>query len=72
MVKFYGFNDNIRWIGFGLTLISIMLNSDPETGKYILITNNLYHSGMWVSSDCFGGTLGALMVSYPLSTFKNW
>lgn len=63
----------LGWIiGFGLTLISIMLNSDPETGKYILITKQLI--SFWnVPSVAivFGGTLGALMVSYPLSTFKK-
>ena len=63
----------LGWIiGVGLTLISIMLGSDPETGKLILITKQLI--SFWdVPSVAIvvGGTLGALMVSYPLSTFKK-
>ena len=55
-----------------LILVSILLGDDPETGKTILITANL--KGFWdlpsVAIVC-GGTLGALMVSFPLKYFTK-
>lgn len=63
----------LGWIlGIGLTLVSIMLGSDPETGKIIIITKQLM--SFWdVPSLAIvvGGTVGSLMVSYPLSTFTK-
>jgi len=38
----------LGWIlGIGLTLVSIMLGSDPETGKIIISQNSLCPSGMY-------------------------
>lgn len=63
----------LGWIiGGVLIVISIMLTDDPETGKKILQASNL--SGFWDIPSVaivFGGTLAALMISYPLKSIAK-
>ncbi len=63
----------LGWIiGGVLIVISIMLTDDPETGKKILQASNL--SGFWDIPSVaivFGGTLAALMISYPLKSIDS-
>ena len=63
----------IGWVvGIALIIFSIMLGADPETGKYMIETSTL--SGFVDLPSIgivVGGTICALLVSYPLSMFKK-
>ena len=63
----------IGWVvGIALIIFSIMLGTDPETGKYMIETSTL--SGFVDLPSIgivVGGTICALLVSYPLSMFKK-
>ncbi len=63
----------LGWIfGFGLIVISCFMGTDPETGKTILIPEQLM--GFYDLPSIMivlGGTIAALMVSYSVSDFKK-
>ena len=67
------FTTIIGWVlGAGLIVFSILLGEDPETGKYILTPGNLI--GFWDAPSVaivLGGTISALLASYPMSTFAK-
>lgn len=63
----------IGWIvGIGLVLFSVVLGKNPDTGGYMITISSL-KSFFDAPSIMIvvGGTFCALMVSYPLSVFKN-
>lgn len=55
-----------------LVVVSIIMGEDPETGKTILVMKQL-EGFIDISSIAIvvGGTITAMMVSYPASVFKN-
>lgn len=63
----------IGWIlAVFLIVVSILMGEDPDTGRIILIVKQL--EGFFDPSSIaivVGGTISALMVSYPGSTFKK-
>lgn len=63
----------LGWIlGIGFILVSILLGEDPETGKTIFIVKQLM--GFWDPPSVMivlGGTISALMVSFPMSAFAQ-
>lgn len=63
----------IGWVlGIVLIVISIMLGENPETGKTILEASKLpAFYDLPSIAIVFGGTIAALLVSYPLEFFKN-
>ncbi len=68
--------DLLTLIGWILAIIliigSILMGKDPDTGKVIFIVSQL--KGFFDPGSIaivVGGTIGALMVSYPGSTFKK-
>lgn len=55
-----------------LIIGSIMLGTDPETGKYFFTTSTL--SGFWDLPSVaivIGGTVAALLASYPMKSFAK-
>lgn len=67
------FSTIIGWIlGVVLIVISIMLGEDPETGAVTMTAKNLLAFYDLPSiAIVVGGTISALLVSYPLDFFKN-
>lgn len=63
----------IGWIlAIGFIVVSILLGEDPNTGKTTFIVKQL--AGFWDPPSVMivvGGTIAALMVSYPGSIFKK-
>lgn len=59
-------------LGFALVIVSIMLGENPDTGQTELIAKQL-EGFIDIPSIAivFGGTIGAMMISYPASMFKQ-
>lgn len=63
----------LGWVfGIGLIVVSMMMGDSPDTGKTTLMISQL-KGFLDIASVAivFGGTVSALLVSYPLSFFKN-
>ena len=59
-------------LAFALVIVSIMMGSDPDTGKTTLIVAQLKGFIDYGSlAIVVGGTIGAMLISYPASIFKN-
>ncbi|MBE6852497.1 MAG: motility protein A [Ruminococcus sp.] len=68
--------DLLSIIGFimaiALIIISILMGEDPDTGRTTLIVEQLKgFIDVGSIAIVFGGTIGAMMVSYPASMFKQ-
>ena len=57
-------------LAFALVIVSIMMGTDPDTGKTTLIVNQLKGFIDYGSlAIVVGGTIGAMLISYPASIF---